>query len=285
MLIGEIDGAPAAALSLEDRTSRSPTRSSAPSELRVYLRMRAAALEAVEREPSLRERMLDAVRRPAAGTLDGVSLSHLQRLEAESIHIMREVAAEAERPVMLYSIGKDSAVMLHLAMKAFHPGQPPFPLLHVDTTWKFREMYEFRDRMAAELGLDLIVQINEEGLARGHQPVRPRLAGPHRPHEDGGRSSRRSTQHRFDAAFGGARRDEEKSRAKERVFSFRAASTAGTRRTSGPSCGTSTTRASAAASRSASSRCPTGPSSTSGSTSTGGDPDRAAVLRRRAARW
>ena len=110
------------------------------------MRMRASAIEAVEREPSLRERMLDAVRAPGASTLECVSLSHLQRLEAESIHIIREVAAEAENPVMLYSIGKDSAVMLHLAMKAFHPGKPPFPLLHVDTTWKFREMYEFRDR-------------------------------------------------------------------------------------------------------------------------------------------
>ncbi len=99
-----------------------------------------------------------------------MSLSHLQRLEAESIHIMREVAAEAEHPVMLYSIGKDSSVMLHLALKAFHPGKPPFPLLHVDTTWKFREMYEFRDRMAAELGIELLVHINQEGLARGINP-------------------------------------------------------------------------------------------------------------------
>src|ERR1700749_210723 len=96
-----------------------------------------------------------------------VALTHLERLEAESIYIMREVVAEAEKPVMLYSIGKDSAVMLHLAMKAFHPGKPPFPLLHVDTTWKFREMYEFRDRIAGELGLELLVHINEDGLARG----------------------------------------------------------------------------------------------------------------------
>ena len=96
-----------------------------------------------------------------------MSLSHLQRLEAESIHIIREVAAEAENPVMLYSIGKDSAVMLHLAMKAFHPGKPPFPLLHVDTTWKFREMYEFRDRMAAELGVELLVHVNQEGWSAG----------------------------------------------------------------------------------------------------------------------
>src|SRR5512133_34322 len=101
---------------------------------------------------------------------ESATLSHLQRLEAESIHIIREVAAEAEKPVMLYSIGKDSSVMLHVALKAFHPGKPPFPLLHVDTTWKFREMYTFRDRMAAELGLELIVHVNEEGLARGINP-------------------------------------------------------------------------------------------------------------------
>src|SRR3954451_10320453 len=99
-----------------------------------------------------------------------MSLTHLQRLEAESIHIMREVVAEAENPVMLYSIGKDSSVMLHLAAKAFHPGKPPFPLLHVDTTWKFRDMYAFRDRMAREIGMDLLVHVNEEGLAQGIGP-------------------------------------------------------------------------------------------------------------------
>jgi len=151
-----------------------------------------------------------------------VSLSHLQRLEAESIHIIREVAAEAENPVMLYSIGKDSGVMLHLAMKAFYPGKPPFPLLHVDTTWKFREMYEFRDRMAAELGIELLVHINQEGLERGINP----FASGSQVHTDVMKTEglkQALEQHGFDAAFGGARRDEEKSRAKERVFSFRSA--------------------------------------------------------------
>jgi sulfate adenylyltransferase subunit 2 len=151
-----------------------------------------------------------------------VSLSHLQRLEAESIHIIREVAAEAENPVMLYSIGKDSSVMLHLAMKAFHPGKPPFPLLHVDTTWKFREMYAFRDRMAAELGLELIVHVNQEGLAQGMNP----FDFGSQVHTDVMKTQalkQALDQHGFDAAFGGARRDEEKSRAKERVFSFRSA--------------------------------------------------------------
>jgi len=151
-----------------------------------------------------------------------VSLSHLQRLEAESIHIIREVAAEAENPVMLYSIGKDSAVMLHLAMKAFHPGKPPFPLLHVDTTWKFREMYEFRDRVAAELGIDLLVHVNEDGLARGINP----FDSGSQVHTDVMKTEglkQALDKYGFDAAFGGARRDEEKSRAKERVFSFRSA--------------------------------------------------------------
>jgi sulfate adenylyltransferase subunit 2 len=149
-------------------------------------------------------------------------LSHLQRLEAESIHIIREVAAEAENPVMLYSIGKDSAVMLHLAMKAFHPGKPPFPLLHVDTTWKFREMYEFRDRVAAELGIDLLVHVNEDGLARGINP----FDSGSQVHTDVMKTEglkQALDKYGFDAAFGGARRDEEKSRAKERVFSFRSA--------------------------------------------------------------
>ncbi|MGA1677657.1 MAG: sulfate adenylyltransferase subunit CysD [Pseudomonadales bacterium] len=147
-------------------------------------------------------------------------LTHLQRLEAESIHIMREVLAESENPVMLYSIGKDSSVMLHLALKAFYPSKPPFPLLHVDTTWKFREMIEFRDRTARELGLDLIVHTNQEGVAQGVNP----FASGSQVHTDVMKTQalKQALDHyKFDAAFGGARRDEEKSRAKERVFSFR----------------------------------------------------------------
>ncbi len=147
-------------------------------------------------------------------------LTHLKQLEAESIHIMREVAAQCEKPVMLYSIGKDSAVMLHLAIKAFYPAKPPFPLLHVDTTWKFREMIEFRDRTAKELGLDLIVHINEEGVRAN---VNPFTAGSARHTEVMKTDALKQAldKYGFDAAFGGARRDEEKSRAKERIFSFR----------------------------------------------------------------
>ena len=149
-------------------------------------------------------------------------LSHLSRLEAESIHILREVVAECERPVMLYSIGKDSSVMLHLAIKAFYPARPPFPLLHVDTTWKFRQMIEFRDATARRLGMDLIVHVNPEGVAMGINPF---------VHGSALHTDLMKTQglrqaldrHGFDAAFGGARRDEEKSRAKERVFSIRSA--------------------------------------------------------------
>lgn len=147
-------------------------------------------------------------------------LTHLKQLEAESIHIIREVAAEFDNPVMLYSIGKDSAVMLHLARKAFYPGTPPFPLMHIDTTWKFREMIEFRDKMAKEAGMDLIVHTNEEGRAANINPF-----------DHGSRKytdvmkteglKQALNKYRFDAAFGGARRDEEKSRAKERVYSFR----------------------------------------------------------------
>ncbi len=146
--------------------------------------------------------------------------SHLQQLEAESIHIMREVAAQCEKPVMLYSVGKDSAVMLHLAMKAFYPARPPFPLLHVDTTWKFREMIEFRDETAKRLGLDLIVHINEEGVAANLNPF---TAGSARHTEVMKTEALKQAldKYGFDAAFGGARRDEEKSRAKERIFSFR----------------------------------------------------------------
>jgi len=149
-------------------------------------------------------------------------LTHLQRLEAESIHILREVVAECERPVMLYSIGKDSAVMLHLAMKAFYPARPPFPLLHVDTTWKFREMIAFRDRMTQQLGLELLVHTNQDGVARGIGPFTHGSAV----HTDVMKTQalkQALDKYGFDAAFGGARRDEEKSRAKERVFSFRSA--------------------------------------------------------------
>ncbi len=150
------------------------------------------------------------------------ALTHLDRLEAESIHIMREVAAEASNPVMLYSVGKDSAVMLHLALKAFYPSRPPFPFLHVDTTWKFREMISFRDRIARELGLELIVHINEDGVRQG---VGPFTHGS-QIHTDIMKTQalkQALDKYGFDAAFGGARRDEEKSRAKERIFSFRSA--------------------------------------------------------------
>jgi len=151
-----------------------------------------------------------------------MALTHLERLEAESIHIIREVAAECERPVMLYSIGKDSAVMLELALKAFAPGKLPFPLLHVDTTWKFREMIEFRDRIAKERELDLIVHINQEGVAKEIGPFTHGSAI----HTDVMKTQglkQALEKGRYDAAFGGARRDEEKSRAKERIFSFRSA--------------------------------------------------------------
>ncbi|MEO6185412.1 MAG: sulfate adenylyltransferase subunit CysD [Steroidobacteraceae bacterium] len=149
-------------------------------------------------------------------------LTHLQRLEAEAIHIMREVVAECEKPVMLYSIGKDSSVMLHLAMKAFFPARPPFPFLHVDTTWKFREMIKFRDDTAKRLGLDLIVQISQDGVDRGIGPFTHGSAV----HTDVMKTQglkQALDKYGFDAAFGGARRDEEKSRAKERIFSFRSA--------------------------------------------------------------
>jgi sulfate adenylyltransferase subunit 2 len=150
------------------------------------------------------------------------TLTHLQRLESEAIHILREVVAEAEKPVMLYSVGKDSAVMLHLAKKAFYPAPPPFPLLHVDTTWKFREMYKLRDRAAAEAGMELLVYQNPEAREKGINPF------DHGPlHTDMWKTEglkQALDLYGFDAAFGGARRDEEKSRAKERIFSFRTAS-------------------------------------------------------------
>jgi sulfate adenylyltransferase subunit 2 len=147
-------------------------------------------------------------------------LTHLQRIEAESIHILREVAAESENPVLLYSIGKDSSVLLHLVQKAFYPAKPPFPLLHVDTTWKFRDMIAFRDKRVRDLGLDLIVHVNEDGVARGIGPV----THGSELHTDVMKTQalrQALDRHGFDAAIGGARRDEEKSRAKERVFSLR----------------------------------------------------------------
>ncbi|WP_445941967.1 sulfate adenylyltransferase subunit CysD [Pseudotabrizicola sp. L79] len=150
-----------------------------------------------------------------------IDLTHLQRLEAESIHIMREVVANAENPVMLYSIGKDSACMLHLAKKAFYPAPPPFPLLHVDTTWKFKAMYEMRQRAADEAGMKLIVHQNPEAKAQGINPFDHGSLHTDMWKTEGLKQA--LTAHNFDVAFGGARRDEEKSRAKERVFSFRSA--------------------------------------------------------------
>ena len=150
------------------------------------------------------------------------TLTHLERLEAESIHVMREAVAESERPVMLYSVGKDSSVMLHLARKAFHPSPPPFPLLHVDTTWKFRAMYELREKMAAEAGMDLLVYQNPECIELGINPFDHGSAM----HTDMWKTQglkKALDEHGFDAAFGGARRDEEKSRAKERIVSLRSA--------------------------------------------------------------
>jgi sulfate adenylyltransferase subunit 2 len=151
-----------------------------------------------------------------------MTLTHLERLESEAIHIMREVVAETEKPVMLYSIGKDSSVMLHLAKKAFHPSVPPFPLLHVDTTWKFREMYEVREQVARESGMELLVHKNPDAIAKGINPFTHGSAV----HTDVWKTEglkQALDKYGFDAAFGGARRDEEKSRAKERIFSFRTA--------------------------------------------------------------
>jgi sulfate adenylyltransferase subunit 2 len=155
-----------------------------------------------------------------SGHFGTTQLTHLQQLEAESIHIIREAVAESSNPVLLYSIGKDSSVLLHLAMKAFAPGKPPFPLLHIDTTWKFREMIAFRDAQAKALGVDLIVHVNRDGLARGINPI----TSGSEVHTDVMKTQglrQALDQHGFDAALGGARRDEERSRAKERVFSLR----------------------------------------------------------------
>jgi len=156
----------------------------------------------------------------ASTQIGDTMLTHLQRLEAESIHIMREVVAECENPVMLYSIGKDSTVMLDLAIKAFYPAKPPFPLLHVDTTWKFREMIAFRDATAQRLGMDLIIHINQEAVRKNINPFTHGSSV----HTDIWKTEglkQALDKYGFDAAFGGARRDEEKSRAKERVFSLR----------------------------------------------------------------
>lgn len=172
--------------------------------------------------------------------MDRERLTHLQQLEAESIHIIREVAAEFENPVMMYSIGKDSSVMLHLARKAFYPGKIPFPLLHVDTDWKFKEMIKFRDETAKKYGLDLIVHKNPDGLAMGINPF-VHGSGKHTDIMKTEGLKQALNKYGFDAAFGGARRDEEKSRAKERVYSFRDKSHRWDPKTSARSCGVSTT--------------------------------------------
>lgn len=198
--------------------------------------------------------------------MDQKRLTHLRQLEAESIHIIREVAAEFSNPVMMYSIGKDSSVMLHLARKAFYPGTLPFPLLHVDTGWKFREMYEFRDRTAKAYGCELLVHKNPEGVAMG---INPFVHGSAK-HTDIMKTEglkQALNKYGFDAAFGGARRDEEKSRAKERIYSFRDRFHRWDPKTSARSCGTTITVRSTKAKVFASSRSPTGPSWISGSTS------------------
>ena len=217
--------------------------------------------------------------------IPSTTMSHLQRLEAESIHIMREVVAVAEKPVMLYSIGKDSAVMLHLARKAFHPAKPPFPLLHVDTTWKFQDMYKLRDRMANELGLELLVHINPDGLAMNINPFVHGSAV----HTDVMKTEglkQALAEGGFDAAFGGARRDEEKSRAKERVFSFRSTQHRWDPKNQRPELWRLYNAQQASRrDRSASSRSRTGPSSTSGSTSTSRTSRSSRSTSRRSGRW
>lgn len=198
--------------------------------------------------------------------MDQKRLTHLRQLEAESIHIIREVAAEFSNPVMLYSIGKDSSVMLHLARKAFYPGTLPFLLLHVDTGWKFREMYEFRDRTAKAYGCELLVHKNPEGVAMG---INPFVHGSAK-HTDIMKTEglkQALNKYGFDAAFGGARRDEEKSRAKERIYSFRDRFHRWDPKISARSCGTTTTGKLTKAKASASSRSLTGPSRISGNTS------------------
>src|SRR5690606_7331644 len=172
--------------------------------------------------PRIRNEFIAMTTQPATDTgISPATLTHLQRLEAESIHIMREVVANADNPVMLYSVGKDSACMLHLAKKAFYPAPPPFPLLHVDTTWKFRAMYELRDRAAEDAGMKLIVHHNPEAMEKGINPFDHGSLHTDMWKTDGLKQA--LTKYNFDVAFGGARRDEEKSRAKERIFSFRSA--------------------------------------------------------------
>lgn len=191
---------------------------------------------------------------------------HLQRLEDEAVHILREVVAEFRSPVMLYSVGKDSSVMLHLARKAFYPAPPPFPFLHIATGWDFRELLDHRDRMAAQYGLTLLTHCNEEAARAGVNPF----------DTEAGEYSRLMLtealkaaldRNGFDAAFGGGRRDEEKSRAKERIFPIALPATSGIRATSGPSCGGCSIRGWRPAKRCGFSRCRTGPNSTSGPTS------------------
>lgn len=194
-----------------------------------------------------------------------MELTHLQRLEAESIYIMREVVSEADRPVILYSIGKDSAVMLHLACKAFYPSPPPMPLLHVDTTWKFRAMYEFRDRVARESGMELIVHHNPEAMAQGINPFDHGALHTDLWKTEGLKQA--LDKFGFDVAFGGARRDEEKSRAKERIFRSGPPIIDGIRAINVPSFGISTMSESARGRAFGCFRCPIGPSSMSGSTS------------------
>ena len=192
------------------------------------------------------------------------NLSHLDELEAEAIYIIREVAAECENPVMLYSIGKDSSVMLHLAMKAFYPEKPPFPFLHIDTTWKFKEMIQFRDHIAEKMGIEMLVYTNEEGVKAGINPFDHGSA-----YTDIMKTQalkQALNKYQFTAAFGGGRRDEEKSRAKERIFSFRNAAQAWDPKTSVRKCGSFTTQRSTRAKVSVSSRFPTGRKKTSGST-------------------
>ena len=192
-------------------------------------------------------------------------LSHLDELEAEAIYIIREVAAECEKPVMLYSIGKDSSVMLHLAMKAFYPEKPPFPFLHIDTTWKFREMIEFRDRIAKENGIEMLVYTNQEGVDAGINPFDHGSAYTDIMKTQALKQALKK--YEFTAAFGGGRRDEEKSRAKERIFSFRNEAQAWDPKTRDRRCGNCITPRSIKARASVYSRSQTGQKKISGSTS------------------